>query len=119
MPISASAKKALRSSQNKASLNRYRKSRIKAAVKAVSSDSISEVISLVDKGVKWGLYHANKAARLKSQLTKQFPTLASKTKADKPDTTKAVAKKTAKPAVKKVAAKPVAKKATAKTKASK
>lgn len=85
MPISKSAKKALRVAESKASLNRYRKARIKEALKNVSASTASQAISLIDKGVKWGIFHKNKAARLKSNLTKSVGTpKAEKTKSDKP-----------------------------------
>ena len=67
MPISKSAKKALRSSEAKASRNRYRKALLKDALKKVSAESIS----MVDKAAKWGIIHPNKADRLKSQIAKQ------------------------------------------------
>jgi len=68
MPISASAKKSLRVSLRKAAINRRRKLLIKTALKNVTADSLAKTISLVDKGVKWGIFHRNKAARLKSRL---------------------------------------------------
>lgn len=97
MPISQSAKKALRSSEAKASRNRYRKALLKEALKAANASSFS----VVDKATKWGIIHKNKAARLKSQLAKTIGST--------PSAKKAVAK----PA-KAVTKKPAAKKATKK-----
>ncbi len=108
MPISKSAKKALRVSLKKTSQNRYRKALIKEALKNVDQKSVNKAVSMIDKGVKWGIYHGNKAARLKSQLSKKFST---KPDSDKPS----VKTKTAKP--KKTAApKTAAKKAPSKAK---
>ena len=92
MPISKSAKKSLRVSLTKTSRNRYRKSLLKDAIK--SADNTSR--SLIDKAAKWGIIHPNKAARLKSQLSKTMTT-----------TPKEKKEKVAKP---KAAKKPAAKK---------
>ncbi|MEK7171151.1 MAG: 30S ribosomal protein S20 [Patescibacteria group bacterium] len=73
MPISKSAKKSLRVAQHKTSINRYRKALIKAALKNVTAENASKAISMIDKGVKWNLFHQNKAARMKSALAKQLP----------------------------------------------
>ncbi len=73
MPISKSAKKSLRVSQHKTALNRYRKALIKEALKNVTPVTASKAISMIDKGVKWNLFHQNKAARMKSALTRQLP----------------------------------------------
>ncbi len=74
MPISLSAKKSLRVAQTKTIQNRSRKRRIHQLLKTVSQENITEAISIVDKAVKWGLWHKNKAARVKSRLAKQFLT---------------------------------------------
>ena len=89
MPISKSAKKAQRSAEAKASLNRYRKALIKDALKGVNKDTVSKAVSMIDKGAKWGLFHPNKAARMKSNLSKLGlePSKSTK-KADKPATAK-------------------------------
>lgn len=73
MPISASAKKSLRVASRKTSLNRYRKQLIKAALKNVTVDNAAKAVSMIDKGVKWQLFHQNKAARMKSALAKKLP----------------------------------------------
>ncbi|MBI4948072.1 30S ribosomal protein S20 [Candidatus Berkelbacteria bacterium] len=65
MPISKSAKKALRGSEKKAARNRYRKALLKEALKKNDNSTIS----LIDKAAKWGIIHKNKAARLKSKLS--------------------------------------------------
>ena len=71
MPISKSAKKALRVSQRKTSLNRHRKEIVKEAVKGASEKNVNHAVSLLDKAAKWGIIHPNKAARLKSRLSKK------------------------------------------------
>lgn len=97
MPISKSAKKALRSSEAKASRNRHRKALLKDALKAANATSFSTI----DKATKWGIIHKNKAARLKSQLAKALGATPAKAK------TAAAAKPAKKAATKK---KPAAKK---------
>lgn len=118
MPIIKSAKKrvkvakkaAVRNSKTKRSL----RSALKAFVRKPSAAGHSAAQSNVDKAVKKGVLHKNKAARLKKQASVKAkaagvkPTATKKTAAPK----KAVAKKT-------VAKKPVAKKAPAKKTVSK
>lgn len=88
MPISKSAKKSLRVSEHKASLNRHRKARLKDALKSASNESVSPAVSLIDKAAKWGIIHPNKAARLKSRLAAKFPkgsvSVKEKSKSEKP-----------------------------------
>jgi len=81
MPISKSAKKALRVSQNKRAQNLTKEIALDKALKKVSTETVSDVISLIDKAAKTNLMHKNKAARMKSTLTKKFGT---PKKADKP-----------------------------------
>jgi len=74
MPILKNAKKALRVSQRKALVNRRVKSRTKTAIdkmkKEPSAANLAGVFSAIDKAVKQHLFHQNKAARLKSQMSK-------------------------------------------------
>ena len=72
MPISKSAKKALRSAEKKASVNRHRKEVFKSALKKVSAKTLRDAISAIDKAAKQRIIHKNKAARLKSRLSTQF-----------------------------------------------
>jgi len=78
MPILKNAKKALRSSKRKAMVNIRVRSRMKSAVDAVkvaaTQENISEAFSRIDKAVKKNLIHKNKAAHLKSQLSKKLGT---------------------------------------------
>lgn len=74
MPILKNAKKALRSSKRKATVNSRVKSRMKTAIDSVktmpSAETVSEAFSRIDRAVKYNLLHKNKAGRLKSQLSK-------------------------------------------------
>jgi len=104
MPISKSAKKALRVATKKTEVNRRRKTALKAALKGVSTTTIAKSFSMIDKAAKWGIIEPNKAARLKSQLAKQ---VGSTPASDKSKSTPAVKKSVAKKAPVK---KPVVKK---------
>lgn len=74
MPITKSAKKALRVQEKKTEVNRRRKAVLKAALKGVSADSLARTFSLIDKSAKWGIIAANRASRLKSRLSKEIGT---------------------------------------------
>lgn len=95
MPISASAKKSLRVALRKTAINRRRKRLIKEAIKKNGVEKLAQTISLIDKGAKWGIFHKNKAAHLKSRLMKASAAapVAKSEKAEKPKrATKAAAK---------------------------
>lgn len=74
MPLLKNAKKALRSSIRKAAVNARTRSRMKTAIKslkdAATKESLATAYSSVDRAVKRNLIHKNKAARLKSQMSK-------------------------------------------------
>ncbi|HYD34942.1 MAG TPA: 30S ribosomal protein S20 [Vitreimonas sp.] len=74
MPILSNAKKALRSSERKAAVNRVVKSKLKTALDKVkaapTADTLSTAFSALDKAVRRHMLHRNKAARLKSQVSK-------------------------------------------------
>ena len=74
MPITKSAKKSLRASEKKRERNQTQEIELEKALKKVSASNINEVVSKIDKAAKTGLIHKNKAARLKSRLTKKFGT---------------------------------------------
>jgi ribosomal protein S20 len=113
MPILANAKKALRVSKKKTIANRRTKSLVKTFVDKVlknpTAESLSAAFSQVDKAVKKNVLHRNKAARIKSRMSK----LASGSTAA-PAVAKAKVAKAAKPAAAKAKAKPAAKKTAAK-----
>ncbi|MEO8581483.1 MAG: 30S ribosomal protein S20 [Patescibacteria group bacterium] len=76
MPILKNAKKALRVSKRKAERNQVVKSKMKTmmdkAKKSITVDTISGAFSAIDRAARKHLLHPNKAARLKSQLSKKL-----------------------------------------------
>ena len=74
MPITKSAKKSLRVSLTKRAQNRLKKVELDRLLKKVSVSNVSTVISKIDKAAKTHILTKNKAARMKSQLTKKFGT---------------------------------------------
>ena len=99
MPILKNAKKALRVSKRKTIINARIKSKLKTLTAAFKKDPSAQALrtaySAVDVAVKKNIIKQNKAARLKSQLSKLMPSKemgAKKTKAV------VTAKKTAKKA---------------------
>lgn len=81
MPITKSAKKALRGSQKKRSFNTAKKEQINKAIKEFkkllgekklkeAKEMFPKVQKILDKSVKTGLIKANKAGRRKSRLSK-------------------------------------------------
>lgn len=93
MPLLQNAKKALRSSKRKAEVNQTLKSKTRTLIKKAklepTAEKISAAFSTIDKSVKKNLMHKNKAARVKSGLSK----LVVEKKIEKKTVTKAVAKK--------------------------
>ncbi|MDP1760452.1 MAG: 30S ribosomal protein S20 [Candidatus Woesebacteria bacterium] len=77
MPVTKTAKRALRGSKRKESVNKIRISKleisIKSAKKTKLKKNIEKAISLVDRAVKEKTIHKNKAGRIKSQLAKLMP----------------------------------------------
>lgn len=104
MPISKSARRALRSATKKTLINRRRKAVLRSALKTAANETVNKTVSTIDKAAKWGIIHPNKAARLKSGLAKKFsstaseskPKAATKAKAPKKPATTAKTKKPAK-----------------------
>jgi ribosomal protein S20 len=80
MPVTKTAKRALRGSVQKAKINKIIVSKLEIAVRIArkhpSKESILKAISLTDKASKKHAIHKNKASRIKSLLSK----LVSKTK---------------------------------------
>jgi len=74
MPIIKSAKKKLRADKKRQAFNSKLSHTlhlsIKKAKKTPSEKNINEAISIVDKNAKSKIIHKNKAARIKSQLSK-------------------------------------------------
>lgn len=75
MPVTKTAKRALRSSKRKTQFNSLIKSKLEALVriakKSKKAEDISEVSSMADRAAKKKLIHKNKAARIKSRLSKK------------------------------------------------
>ena len=74
MPVTTTAKRALRGSKNKESINKVILGKLEVAVRiAKKSKSLEKVLaatSLADRAAKKRVIHKNKAARIKSQLSK-------------------------------------------------
>ncbi len=67
MPITSSAKKALRVARVKKASNDQLRKKLKLLLKKPTKN-LSDVISLIDKATKKRVIHKNKANRLKSKL---------------------------------------------------
>ena len=76
MPITKSAQKALRQTKRRTQRNKTWKENLKSAIKKAGKDKSKEAVSyafkVVDKAAKAGIIHKNKAARIKSKLSKQL-----------------------------------------------
>lgn len=117
MPVTKSAIKALRQQKKRTIRNAGIRAKMRTIIKTVKTgggaESLSDMYSTVDRAAKRGIIHPNKAARIKSRITKSV------TGADQPAVSAPVKAK-AKPAKKvESKAKPVAKKATKKVTAKK
>jgi small subunit ribosomal protein S20 len=116
MPILKHAKKKLRQERKREVHNRALKTTfknlLKTAKKLKTPESISKAVSSVDKAAKKNLMHKNKAAHIKSDLSKLTPGAATASPVKKAEVKKAPEKKAAakKAPVKKAAPKKTAKK---------
>ncbi len=83
MPVTKTAKRALRSSLRKGQINKLILAKLEVAVrvakKSKTKEKILAAISLADRTAKKHAVHKNKAARIKSTLSKLLPKV-SKTK---------------------------------------
>lgn len=74
MPVTKTAKRALRGSKNKAEVNKLFVKRMEVAIrmakKTKNGEKIISAISLADRAAKKKVIHKNKAARIKSQLSR-------------------------------------------------
>lgn len=77
MPVTKSAKRALRGSKTKEIINKLVIRRLEVAVRSAKKGGVAakifEAVSLADKAAKKRVIHKNKAARIKSQLSKLLP----------------------------------------------
>lgn len=64
--------KALRQTIKRTIKNRAQKDALKTAIKKVTAANVNNIQAMIDKAVKRGLIHANKAARIKSRLAKKL-----------------------------------------------
>lgn len=89
MPHSEHRKKTLRKAREKNEINRGRRSSVRTAVKRIrasigdgsaTTEAVVSAVKSIDKAAEYGVFHKNKAARLKSRLAKA----ANKAKAAKP-----------------------------------
>jgi len=73
MPVTKTAKRALRGSLKKQSINKIALTRLEVAIKKAktskSKKDIEKAISLADKSAKIKAIHKNKSSRIKSQLS--------------------------------------------------
>lgn len=74
MPVTKTAKRALRSSKRKAFVNFDVKKKLEIAIrdaqKSKSLEEIKKAISLSDRAVKKNVIHKNKSSRIKKSLAK-------------------------------------------------
>lgn len=79
MPVTKSAKKALRQSKRKALGNKPIKTKANTLVKKMrkeaSQDNLKKAFSALDMAKKKNIFHKNKVNRLKSRLAKLLKTI--------------------------------------------
>lgn len=125
MPLLKHAKKKLKQDKKRTILNKKVKNTFKISVKKAkeekSAKAVSAAFKAVDKAVKKNIIHKNKAARMKSALSKLVGGKSKAPSAAKTNTTtsKSSAKPTNATAVKKTATKTAAKPKAASKKSSK
>ena len=82
MPVTKTAKRALRGSLRKQKVNKALMSRLEIAMRMAKKDKkekdIKTAISLTDRVAKKKIIHKNKAARMKSSLSKLLPSKSGK-----------------------------------------
>ena len=96
MPVTKTAKRALRSAKRKLALNTSTLKNLEVAIRLAKRsktlEKITAAISLADRAAKKNVIHKNKAARIKSALSKLSPKAKSQPKA-KPKPSKKTSKK--------------------------
>ena len=87
MPVTKTAKRALRASHRKAIVNKKIISKLEIAVryakKTKKSEAIRKAFSLADRATKKDVIHKRKASRIKSSLSKFLPKTANSKKTSK------------------------------------
>lgn len=100
MPLIKSAIKKMRKDRLRTARNRKREDTLKSLIKKVrrdkSPENLTAVFSALDKAAKVKLIHPNKAARLKSRLSKGTSQTVTAKRASKKKFKKKVARKTKK-----------------------
>ena len=83
MPVTKTAKRALRGSRAKEIVNKVIVAGLEASIRQAKNsknvEKVNKAASLADRAAKKGIIHKNKAARIKSQLSKLLGTSATKT----------------------------------------
>ena len=84
MPVIKSAKKKLRQDIKREKINDFLRKTLKDALKdarkSKTAEKVKKAVALTDKAVKKNLIHKNKAARIKSRLSKLIKSPLAKTK---------------------------------------
>jgi small subunit ribosomal protein S20 len=84
MPVTKTAKRALRVSKRKRITNKVLISKMETAIRAAeknpTSKNVKTAISFADRAAKKNIIHKNKAARIKSRLDRQNKTKTNKAK---------------------------------------
>ena len=84
MPVTKTAKRALRGSKRKTQVNRLLMGKLEKAIrlakKGKAAEKIRIAISLADRAAKSKTIHKNKAARIKSVLSRLLPKTSKKSK---------------------------------------
>ncbi len=100
MPVIKSAKKKLRQDKKRKEVNNVLRNALKAALKDAQKSKTQEkvvlAVKLADKALKKRLIHKNKAARIKSKLSKLVKTTGAKAKTSAKTTKKIKPSKTKK-----------------------
>ncbi len=82
MPITLSAKKSLRKAVKNRKQNRLLRQEVKKVMKGFGEkqgkEGLEKVYSAIDKAVKAGIFHRNKASRLKARFGRQAVKVAGK-----------------------------------------
>lgn len=77
MPVTVTAKRALRSSRRKTSVNNLTRKNLEIAIRMAKKTKkqvdVIKAISLADRAAKKKIIHRNKSARIKSALSKLTP----------------------------------------------
>ncbi len=97
MPVIKSAKKKLRQDKKRTAQNKKVKDTlkdvIKKAKKSPSEKTVKEAVKIIDKAAKQNIIHKNKAARIKSALSKLLTKKSPAVKTEKAPSGKAKATK--------------------------